>query len=395
MLKDCPECKLQVSDKAMLCPHCGYPFKPQKIRGSKRPKLPNGFGQITELKKKNLRKPFRVMVTVGTNEVGRPICKLLKPQAFFETYNEAYAALVEYNRSPYDLKDDITLKELYERWSSEYYKKLSDSRVTSLKCVWKCCGSIYNIKVHELRTYHIKDCIANTVCYKYKLEIKILLSKMLDYAIEYELIDKNCARSINTSEISKEMKKNMRNHMSFTDEELQILWNNVNKMKGVDILLIQCYGGWRPKELGLIEVSNVNLEDGYIIGGLKTEAGMNRIVPIHPKIKEFVKKYYDEAISINSKYLFNITDKKSYKNRCNLTYSSYKYLFLQIIDELGLDANHKPHDGRKCFVSKAKKYNVDEYAIKYIVGHSITDLTERVYTERETSWLISEMQKIK
>lgn len=66
-------------------------------------RLPNGFGQISELKGRNLRNPFRAMVTVGTDESGRPICRTLKPKGYFKTYNEAYAALVEYNRNPYDL----------------------------------------------------------------------------------------------------------------------------------------------------------------------------------------------------------------------------------------------------------------------------------------------------
>lgn len=43
----------------------------------------------------------------------------------------------------------------------------------------------------------------------------------------------------------------------------------------------------------------------------------------------------------------------------------------------------------------AKKSEVDEYAIKYIVGHKISDITERVYTERNVEWLKSEMEKIK
>ena len=43
------------------------------------------------------------MVTVGKDDSGRPICKLLRPNAYFSTYNDAYAALTEYNRDPYDL----------------------------------------------------------------------------------------------------------------------------------------------------------------------------------------------------------------------------------------------------------------------------------------------------
>lgn len=47
------------------------------------------------------------------------------------------------------------------------------------------------------------------------------------------------------------------------------------------------------------------------------------------------------------------------------------------------------------FITQAKKYGVDEFAIKYIVGHAITDITEKVYTKREIGWLKTEIEKIK
>jgi len=46
------------------------------------------------------------------------------------------------------------------------------------------------------------------------------------------------------------------------------------------------------------------------------------------------------------------------------------------------------------FVTMAKKYGVDEYAIKYMVGHKISDITEKVYTQREYEWLKTEIEKI-
>ena len=42
----------------------------------------------------------------------------------------------------------------------------------------------------------------------------------------------------------------------------------------------------------------------------------------------------------------------------------------------------------------AKKYNMDEFAIKRLVGHHISDLTERVYTQRSIDWLKNEIEKI-
>ena len=79
MLTKCPECELPVSDKAPTCHHCGFPLikdaVAKKRKSSRRMRLPNGFGKITEIKGKNLRCPFRAMVTVGKTSTGRPISR--------------------------------------------------------------------------------------------------------------------------------------------------------------------------------------------------------------------------------------------------------------------------------------------------------------------------------
>ena len=101
MLVKCPECELQVSDKAVSCPHCGFPFKEDaaiktsRKRAKGRMRLPNGFGQITKINNAKLNNPYRVRLTVGKDSSGKPIVKSLKPQSYFKTYNEAYEALLE------------------------------------------------------------------------------------------------------------------------------------------------------------------------------------------------------------------------------------------------------------------------------------------------------------
>ena len=63
--------KCPAGDKAITCPHCGYPFRYKKLLNNNKEKLinekrlPNGFGTISELKNQNLRKPFRALVCVG------------------------------------------------------------------------------------------------------------------------------------------------------------------------------------------------------------------------------------------------------------------------------------------------------------------------------------------
>lgn len=144
-----------------------------------------------------------------------------------------------------------------------------------------------------------------------------------------------------------------------------------------------------------IELKNVDLDAWTFTGGMKTDAGTNRIVPIYTRIRDIVKRKYQEAEALGSEYLINCTDTHTHHSSLLLTYDKYQQRFIKIRDELKLDKNHRALDGRMHFITMAKKYGVDEYAIKYMVGHAINDITEKVYTKRETEWLKTEIEKIK
>ena len=410
MLTQCPECELPVSDKANACPHCGYPLKPSEKqkrprKSNKRRRLPNGFGQISEIKNRNLRNPFRAMVTVGKTPEGKPICKPLKPESYFATYNDAYAALVEYNKNPYDLEPSITMQELYDKWLPEYEKTVKSTK--SVTSAWAYCSGVYKMRVMDIRARHVKGCMEEGVAIirgkeqhpsaTMKNQIKSLFNMMLDYALEYELVDRNYSRTFNlTEETVKEIQSVKKEHIAFTDEEMDLLWANISSKQGIDIMLIQCYSGWRPQELGLLELKDVDLENRTFRGGMKTDAGENRVVPIHSRIQDLVLRKYQEAEALGSPYLLNWTDPNNRnKKNLKLTYARYQKAFERIRDELKLNPNHRPHDGRTHFVTMAKRYGVDEYAIKYMVGHKISDITEKVYTRREFAWLREEIEKIK
>lgn len=406
MLTKCPECDLPVSDKALNCPHCGYPLMTSsnnhaRRKPNKRRRLPNGFGQISELKGLNLRKPFRAMVTIGKTDEGKPICKLLKPEAYFETYNDAYQALMKYNKDPYIFGSNITVLELYEKWSEQHFKEVSNGAAITTRAAWKYCKSIENIKLSELRGRHIKYCIEEGSyesngkikhpSANMKTVIKVMLNQMLDYALEYELIDKNYARGIT---ISKEDKKAMvekrESHIPYTDAEMELFWNNIGSNEIIDAILIQCYTGWRPKELEIMKLSDVDLEQGIMTGGVKTKAGKGRIVPIHSRIYDLVVKRYNDSLEKGSEYLFTMNGRGKM-----LIHVKFDWNLRTVKAELGLNENHRPHDGRAHFVTQAKRYGMDEYAIKRIVGHEIKDITENVYTTRDITWLKTEIEKIK
>ena len=114
---------------------------------------------------------------------------------------------------------------------------------------------------------------------------------MLDYAMEHDIVTTNYARSFDlTAAVTAEQAAAQTPHIPFTAEESQILWNNVGKVPYVDWILIQCYMGWRPQELATLRLDEVHLDQWYMQAGMKTAAGKQRIVPIHTRIRDFVKK---------------------------------------------------------------------------------------------------------
>ena len=338
-----------------------------------------------------MRKRFRAMVTVGKDNNGRPIVRTLKPVAYFETYNEAYEALLDYNKDPYYIAKSMTMQELFDKWSTRHFNSgVSDGSKRKYKMAWDYCHTLYDMQVGEIRARHIRSCIEEAYAIRFgerkpaseyiKKDIKIVLGQMLDYALENELVKRNYAKDLKIS-----IKPIVDNeHIPFTDEEMDILWENLDLIPDIGIVLIQCYTGWRPRELINIKLENVDLTAKTITGGMKTKAGKNRVVPIHHKILPFVEKYYRDAQKYNRNTLFTLTEYYQYANR-----------FAEIVESLGLNSNHRPHDCRVTFVTMAKKYQVDEYAIKRIVGHAISDITEEVYTHRDLDWYFSEIEKIK
>lgn len=411
MLITCPECQSSVSDKAIFCPHCGFPLKAQPVappvsfhkKRNRRRRLPNGFGQITEIRNQNLRKPFRVLVTVGKTAEGKPICKLLQPQAYFKTYSDAYSALMEYNKNPFELSKTATMSELYEKWISSYSKKVGEGNIMTTRSAWKYVAPLYDLPVRNVRVPQLKNILVNgefidahgkkhITTPSVQSTLKKIFNLMFDYAVENEMTDKNYARLFKIpNEAPTEMVRDVKPHASFTADELQILWSAVNSDPIVEIILVQCYSGWRASELLHLRIADIDLSKRIMVGGAKTEAGKNRIVPIHPRVFPIVQKRYLCALKNDFEYPFYIpASDGSYRVPY---YELYARQFAQTVEALGI-APHKSHDCRKTFVTRAKAVNMDEYAIKRLVGHHIQDLTERVYTDRSIEWLRTELEKI-
>lgn len=396
-LLKCPECMHDVSDKALTCPNCGYPMnmpsstKP-RIRNGKPTKLPNGYGTIYKMSGKR-SKPYRAMKT--DKWIIDPVTGKSKQIRFtigyYQSREDAMIALANYNENPYDIKaDSITFSEVYEKWSKNYFPTLSNpSSVRTVTAAYAYCNDLYDMRMKDIKVSHLEGTILNAqVGDSTKSRIKSLFNMMYKYAVAHDIVEKDYASVMfaNGNPIKRSRTKEV---IPFSQEEIFLLWDNLDNIAFADMILIGIYSGWRPQELAILKVTDIDLEAGTMLGGLKTDAGKNRIVPIHPLIRPLIENRIKEATAMQSEFLFNDANGQQ---GTYMTYDKYRKRFEKVMKYLKL--THRPHETRHTFITKAKACNVDEYILKLIVGHAIDDITEKVYTHRTIDQLRAEMEKI-
>ena len=222
--------------------------------------------------------------------------------------------------------------------------------------------------------------------------IKSMCNLMFDYALERNLVLTNPARAFKIDKLLQEIEQKTKKKKPFSDADVELLWEYHEMVPFADIVLIGIYSGFRPQELVLLRTENVFLNEGYIIGGIKTSNGIDRVVPIHPKIKELVAFRYQQATELyHSEFLLNIPYGSSFKP---FTYDTYESRFHNVMDALNL-VGFTPHCTRHTFASQAEMCGLRERAIKLIMGHSLKgDVTDYHYKHTGHKYLYDEICKI-
>lgn len=79
---------------------------------------------------------------------------------------------------------------------------------------------------------------------------------------------------------------------------------------------------------------------------MRTDAGTNRTISIHPKIQVLVNELHMEAASRRSSFLVYYTGSHIYCSS-KMTYDKYQKRFKNTIKELGINQEYRAYDGRK------------------------------------------------
>jgi integrase len=332
----------------------------------------NGQGTVYKLPGRR-RRPWVAQVTTGweVNEETKKKKRLYHIIGYFEEKNEAETALLKHQISPISPKSNITLEELYIEWSDRKYKQLAKGTSDGYKAAWKRLQPLKSAKFADLRTSHFQEIIDKSVEENLSkstiTNIKAVVVMLYNHAMKDDIVNKNYGEFITLPNFDKKE----RNY--YTDLEITKIEKHADEVPYLDTVLILIYTGMRITEMTTLTKFNIDIENMIITGGIKTEAGKNRTIPIHPKIQKYIRKWYDK----NGESLICDGNGKKISSR---TYRE-KY-YADALNAIGIRVL-KPHECRHTFATLLSKAGVKPLYIQKLIGHTDYATTANIYTHTD------------
>lgn len=328
-----------------------------------------------------------------------------EPLGGFPRKSDARAALEEYARHPLS-KYNYSLSDIYENWKGPAFADITKATQDNYTAAWSqvCAAAPVTVKkqIREVTTSDLRQILdfwtekheisvtakdgtrkkkkAGPLSLSSLTKIKALLTQLYDYSLANNIIDKNYASLV---KIPKGIKAGTKR--AFTDAEFAILEKNWKTVPGGDAVYALCYLGFRVSEFCQLTPASYDRSNQTLKGGLKTEAGRDRLVPVHPNISGLVQQW----ASAGHEALYADASGKPY-NKDRFTRKIWK----PAIKALGLPDDLTPHSARHTCGTRLSAAGARPEDIQAILGHADYSVTANTYINQDVSALRESMGRM-
>ena len=348
---------------------------------------PNGAGTIVKLSG-NRRRPYAVRVA-QKDKYGRIVQKAI---GYYATAREAQDALDEHNRlkafglTPAINQMNMTVGQVYDAWSQRAYAKVGPDAVRGYKTAWGMRLSRFADK--KMRDMTLDDWQSILDESEAKGLSQSLINKdvhvikgLYSYSMERDIVVKDYSNYLDIPSVGPKVEKG-----AFTDLQIAKLEQLAKEgFPWADTALMLCLTGFRITEFLTLTRFNFHPEHGgYLQGGIKTHAGKDRIVPVHPRIMPYLKVWLakdgDTIICRDGKAIRG---------------GWYRSVAFPPVAQ-ALDApTASPHWCRHTFASLLHRAGTNPLTAKWLMGHSTDqDITEH-YTHETIEELVAGVRLIR
>lgn len=359
----CIKCQTELPQDAAYCPACG---KKQIAEQRKALKRPNGAGTVYKLTGRRV-KPWvaaRNKVIIG----------------YYAKKSEALEALGKLSGRDITERYNMTFAQVYEQWSAEHFRDIGPSGQTSYKNAYDIFTALHSRKFRDLKTADFQavvDCHKDSKSLSSLSKYKQLLTQMSKWALREEIISQNLAAFVKLPKATKTEKPVL------SPDDIQKLVNDDSETAKIMLMLV--YTGMRIGELFKLSVSDYHGD--YVIGGSKTEAGEDRVIPIRPEGRKYFEYFACQATG--EQLLSGYTGNRTAKNFA-------KRELKNLLAKLGINnpdgsdgqTGKTSHAARRTYASWAVQEHVQPEILQKVLGHARYDTTIKYYVHTDAEQLV-------
>lgn len=371
-------CKRSIPPDAIFCPYCGRKQvreqKPKKHRTREK-----GTGSVYKLSG-NRKRPYYAVL--NGKSAGR----------MYATRQEAEAALESMLACTRPEVFAYTLEDCFNAWSSVAFRDMSTSSQRGYLTSWSYVPERLRQKLaRDVRSDDFQEIVdalqGRGLSESTAKHLKFLYSQLCQWLMQRDVLNKNYAAFVTVQKTAK------RPIETFTVEEIAKI--NALATDGADadrwtqtakLTMIFLFTGMRITELFTLPLANVHLDSAvpYIQGGIKTEAGRNRIIPLHQRILPYVQYFVAHA-----------SDDLLVSGFCgNQKANGWRARdYKGMLEFLGIPYK-VPHNTRKTMATNAAQAGVDQLALAKLMGWADLEVGNKYYIAPDVAYLAGEMDKL-
>lgn len=353
----CRKCRAEMPDDGKFCPYCGTKQVQEKRKALKRA---NGTGTVYKLQGRRKR-PWAAAknrVIIG----------------YYETKTAALEALNRLTGRTIEERYNMTFAEVFEAWKMEHYREITKAGIASYNRAFDVFAPLHKKKFRDLKTADFQAVIDKYLHQSYSTvsKHKQLITQMSQWAMREELITTSFASFVRLPENVKKEKE------IFSDEDIEKL--EADGSEAAKIVLMLIYTGMRIGELFALSLEDYH--ETYIVGGEKTEAGRNRVIPIRPEGRRYFQYFAAQASGL----LFL----SGYSGQ-HIPNNFRKRDYYPLLKRLGIKRK-TPHATRHTYASRARRDGMPPEILQKILGHTNYNTTANIYVHTDIEELLKAVE---
>lgn len=331
---------------------------------------PNGAGSAYKR-----GKSWTAIVTVGwkTTPTGRAQA-VRRTKGGFARKKDALAYCQQLQSAPRE-KPKMTLQQVYDAWLPTHEARVSKSTVDCYKAAFKYFDALEFLPMADIDVDELQDCLdACPRARRTRENMKAVIGLLYKYAIPRHQAKMNLAEYLHTGDNDKSTRP------AFTAEQVELIRQQIGLTPYAEYVYALIYTGFRPAEL--FSLTKDSYRDGILYGGIKTEAGKNRAVPISPKVMPIIQ----ERVTTCHGFLF------PRENGEQMTVAYFRdYCFYPVLAAAGIQpiptqdhpAYYTPYSCRHTFANLLKEVQGSDVDKAKLIGHASYDTTKKMYQSAE------------